>query len=142
MPLFKRKVQETVTDAVGVVKDIAAKATAERMDVWGDVAKIGLRHILQLSGELQMCGAAVPVLDKRRTGIKGFLRRGVLSGAHDVEVIPGRNGALKLGPMVRMAVLDGKGGMLPGIGMVDHADLVAVLPRKGEFVAGRGKAGL
>lgn len=42
MGLFKKKVQDTVTDAVGVVKDIAAKATAEKMDVWGDAAKIGI----------------------------------------------------------------------------------------------------
>ena len=46
MALFKRKVQETVTDAVDIVKDIAAKATSEKMDVWGDVAKIGTFAIM------------------------------------------------------------------------------------------------
>lgn len=49
MPLFKRQVKKTVTDAVDVVKDIAAKATAERMDVWGDVAKIGTFAIMAFS---------------------------------------------------------------------------------------------
>ena len=44
--LFRRKVQETVTDAVDIVKDLAAKATSEKMDVWGDVARIGTFAIM------------------------------------------------------------------------------------------------
>ena len=46
MGLFKKQVQDTVTDAVGVVKDIAAKATTEKMDIWGDAAKIGTFAIM------------------------------------------------------------------------------------------------
>ena len=46
MGLFKKKVQETVTDAVDMVKDIASKATAEKMDIWGDIAKIGTFAIM------------------------------------------------------------------------------------------------
>lgn len=53
MALFKRKVQETVTDAVDIVKDIAAKATSEKMDVWGDVAKIGT-FVLMAFGAFKM----------------------------------------------------------------------------------------
>lgn len=46
MGLFKKKVQDTVTDAVGMVKDLATKATAEKMDIWGDAAKIGTFAIM------------------------------------------------------------------------------------------------
>ena len=46
MGLFKKKVQSTVTDAVDMVKDLAAKATTEKMDVWGDAAKIGTFAIM------------------------------------------------------------------------------------------------
>lgn len=60
MALFKRKVQETVTDAVDIVKDIAAKATSEKMDVWGDVAKIGTFAI--------MAFGAVKAINGNRSG--------------------------------------------------------------------------
>lgn len=46
MGLFRKKMQDTVEDAVGMVKDITTKATAEKMDIWGDVAKIGTFAIM------------------------------------------------------------------------------------------------
>ena len=41
MSLFKRKVQDATREAVATVKEAAAKVTTEKLDVWGDAAKIG-----------------------------------------------------------------------------------------------------
>lgn len=41
MSLFRRKVQDATMEAVATVKEAAAKVTTEKMDIWGDAAKIG-----------------------------------------------------------------------------------------------------
>lgn len=44
--LFKRKVQDATREAVATVKEAAAKVTTEKMDIWGDAAKIGTFAIM------------------------------------------------------------------------------------------------
>lgn len=46
MSLFKRKVQDATKEAVATVKEAAAKVTTEKLDVWGDAAKIGTFAIM------------------------------------------------------------------------------------------------
>ena len=46
MSLFKRKVQDATKEAVATVKEAAAKVTTEKMDIWGDAAKIGTFAIM------------------------------------------------------------------------------------------------
>ena len=46
MSLFKRKVQDVTKEAVATVKEAAAKVTTEKMDIWGDAAKIGTFAIM------------------------------------------------------------------------------------------------
>lgn len=46
MGLFKRKVQDAAKEAVATVKEAAAKVTTEKMDIWGDAAKIGTFAIM------------------------------------------------------------------------------------------------
>lgn len=46
MSLFKRKVQDATMEAVDTVKKAAAKVTTEKMDIWGDAAKIGTFAIM------------------------------------------------------------------------------------------------
>lgn len=41
MSLFKRKVQDATMEAVNTVKEAASKVTTEKLDIWGDAAKIG-----------------------------------------------------------------------------------------------------
>lgn len=44
--LFKRKVQDVTMEAVETVKKAAAKVTTEKLDIWGDAAKIGTFAIM------------------------------------------------------------------------------------------------
>lgn len=46
MSLFKRKVQDATKEAVATVKEAAARVTTEKMDIWGDAAKIGTFAIM------------------------------------------------------------------------------------------------
>ena len=46
MSLFRRKVQDATKEAVATVKEAAAKVTTEKMDIWGDAAKIGTFAIM------------------------------------------------------------------------------------------------
>ena len=46
MSLFKKKVRDVTKEAVATVKEAAAKVTTEKMDIWGDAAKIGTFAIM------------------------------------------------------------------------------------------------
>lgn len=46
MSLFRRKVQDATREAVATVKEAAARVTTEKMDIWGDAAKIGTFAIM------------------------------------------------------------------------------------------------
>lgn len=67
MSLFKRKVQDATKEAVATVKEAAAKVTTEKMDIWGDAAKIGTFAIMAF-GAIKAFGQDEPPRRTRHGG--------------------------------------------------------------------------
>lgn len=65
MGLFKRKVQDAAMEAVATVKEAAAKVTTEKMDIWGDAAKIGTFAIMAF-GAIKAFGQDEKPVRRRR----------------------------------------------------------------------------
>lgn len=69
MSLFRKKVQDYAQEAVDTVKDITTTAAAEKMDIWGDLARIGtflfiavgaIRGVSGGHGERKVGGQEIP----------------------------------------------------------------------------------